>query len=84
MQKLPIILSALLIVITDPYKDIKYDEINIYEYETECLDNCIGYTESDGWNDEDESVELTDEEKILMQQLTDIAKRLVSDNSVLH
>jgi|WetSurMetagenome_2_1015567.scaffolds.fasta_scaffold398945_2 hypothetical protein len=59
MRSLPIILTALLVVVSDPYKDIKYDEINIYEIEDQCLENCIGYTESEGWSEsEDEETEL--------------------------
>lgn len=58
MNSLPIILTALLIVVTDPYKDIKYDEINIYEIEEQCLENCIGYTESEGWSEAEEETEL--------------------------
>ena len=58
MNSLPIILTALLIVVTDPYKDIKYGEINIYEIEEQCLDNCIGYTESEGWSESEEETEL--------------------------
>ena len=58
MNSLPIILTALLIVVTDPYKDIKYGGINIYEIEEQCLDNCIGYTESEGWSESEEETEL--------------------------
>lgn len=35
-------------VITDPYKDIDYDKINAYYYDTDiCYENCTSVTEAE-------------------------------------
>ena len=82
MQSLPIILTALLIVVTDPYKDIKYDEINIYEIEEKCLENCIGYTESEGWSEpEDDETELASNSgDITIDQFLDTVRQVILVN----
>jgi hypothetical protein len=84
MKYLPMILTALLIVITDPYKDIKYDQVNVYEYTTDCKEKCIGYYESEGWKEETEEepeLILTAEEKVIMQNIIGIAHQINYLNS---
>lgn len=79
MRSLPIILTALLVIVSDPYKDIKYDQINIYEYDTKCHDDCIGYTESEGWSEADEEAEeeLAKSDEITTEQIIEVARHII-------
>ena len=67
MKLLPIILTALLIVIYEPYKDLKYNEQGYIE-------DCIGYTESEGWKD---SPDDTDEDELDVTE-EEISNRVIS------
>jgi len=78
MKQLSMILTALLIVITDPYKDIKYDEANFYNYENSCNNNCIGYTESEGWNESEDVYMLSEEEELYAKQVIEVAKQIMT------
>jgi hypothetical protein len=40
-MKTTIFSAIFIIVITDPYKGIKYGEIDVYNYETKCKKKCI-------------------------------------------
>jgi hypothetical protein len=88
MRSLPIILTALLIVIVNPYEGINYEESTIYEYDVKCHDNCIGYTESNGWEDEgygteeieeeeDEEIVASKNEQATNAQLVQVARQII-------
>jgi hypothetical protein len=51
-------------VITDPYRGLQYDKINVYHYTQEYLEDCIHVTESEGadYNYNDYEVEEVEEE----------------------
>lgn len=52
-------------VITDPYSGLNYDEINVYDYTQEYLEDCIHVTESEGGYAEEEEVEEETEEVVV-------------------
>jgi hypothetical protein len=51
-------------VITDPYSGLNYDEINVYDYTQEYLEDCIHVTEGEGGYEEEaeETEDVVEEE----------------------
>lgn len=57
-------------VVTDPYAGLNYNQINVYEFENEYLENCITVHEpdhSDGGNSEDPEEDDSDTEDVVQQ-----------------
>jgi hypothetical protein len=80
MKMLPVILTALLIVIVDPYEGIKYDEVSVYDYVADCGEECIGYTESEGWEEDEgyENIEMIPREQEPTDvQIVQIARQII-------
>ena len=65
-------LFFLTVVISDPFKGLKYDKINVYEVEKEYEEDCIHIHEVEVYNPSEEDIISKDKEEEMRRGLIEI------------